>query len=213
MRRPRFIAEQARNATGILGRIVAFIMARETREANRRAIASLDVKITDHVLDIGCGPGHGLEMFAARVSEGLVAGVDPSELMVEVAVQRNAAAVRAGRVRVAIAPAEHLPFAEASFDKVLCVHAVYFWHDLRAALGEIARVTKPGGTLALLFRDAADKDAINAFPSEVYRFPEFASVVAALGDAAFEVTTGSATAKVTPSSQQPRLIVAKRRAP
>ncbi len=213
MRRPRLIAEQARNATGILGRIVAFIMARETREANRSAIASLNVAITDHVLDIGCGPGHGLEMLAARVSEGLVAGVDPSELMAEVAVQRNAAAVRAGRVRVAIAPVEHLPFAAASFDKIMCVHAVYFWHDLRAALGEIARVTKPGGTLALLFRDAADKAAINSFPSDIYRFPEIASVVAALSDAGFEVKAGSTAAKVTPSSPQPRLIVARRRAP
>ena len=43
MRRPRFIAEQARNARGPLGRLVAFVMARETWAQNRRAIQALDV--------------------------------------------------------------------------------------------------------------------------------------------------------------------------
>jgi hypothetical protein len=37
MRRPRFIAEQARNATGPLGKLIAFIMAHETKGDNRRA--------------------------------------------------------------------------------------------------------------------------------------------------------------------------------
>ncbi len=195
-----------------MGRLVAFIMAHETREANRSAIASLNVAITDQVLDIGCGPGHALQMLATKAREGLVAGVDPSELMADIAVQRNAAAVRAGRVRVAIAPVEHLPFAASSFDKILCVHAIYFWQDLHAAFAEIARVAKPGGVLMLLFRDAEDKAAVNAFPSEVYRFPEIASVVAALRDLGFDAEAGSAAVRSAPSSLQPRLIVAERRA-
>ena len=57
MRRPHFIAEQARHATGLLGRIVAFIMARETWAENQRAIDALDIQPTDHILDIGCGHG------------------------------------------------------------------------------------------------------------------------------------------------------------
>jgi cyclopropane fatty-acyl-phospholipid synthase-like methyltransferase len=57
MRRPVFIAKQARDAKGVLGRIIASRMAHETWAQNRRAIDALGVGRGDHVLDIGCGPG------------------------------------------------------------------------------------------------------------------------------------------------------------
>ena len=89
MRRPRFIAEQARNAQGPLGRLVAFIMARETRGVNQRVIEALGINRIDHVLDLGCGHEHSPMETAARAAAGHVVGVDPSELMVEIASQRN----------------------------------------------------------------------------------------------------------------------------
>lgn len=117
MRRPRFIAEQARHAKGPLGRIIAFIMARETWRENLRAIDALDVQPSDHVLDIGCGPGRGLAEIAKRAPHGRVAGADPSELMVDTAVHRNRALVRAHLVDVAQARVDHLPFADARSTK------------------------------------------------------------------------------------------------
>ncbi|NJM36345.1 MAG: methyltransferase domain-containing protein [Rhodomicrobium sp.] len=89
MRRPRFIAEQARHAKGALGRLIAFIMARETRAENIRAIEALAVTPRDHVLDIGSGPGRSIAELAARTPDGRVVGVDPSELMVEIAARRK----------------------------------------------------------------------------------------------------------------------------
>lgn len=180
MRRPRFIAEQARNARGPLGRLIAFIMARETWAQNRRAIDALDVQPTDHVLDVGCGPGRALSRLAVKASHGRVVGVDPSELMVEIAVERNCKLVGAGRVDVAVAGVEALPFADASFDKVLCVHVVYFWPELEPALREIRRVLKPGGRLVLLFRTSADAASLRSFPPEVYRFRSGEEVEGAL---------------------------------
>ncbi|MEQ1866626.1 MAG: methyltransferase domain-containing protein [Micropepsaceae bacterium] len=187
MRRPRFIAEQARHAKGLLGRIVAFIMARETFAENMRAIDALDVQPHDHIVDVGCGHGRSLGVIAARASKGRVAGADPSELMVEIAVERNRKLVKAHRVDVAIASVDALPFADGAFDKALCVHVIYFCENLDAALREIARVLKPGGRLALVFRTDADKAAVRAFPAEVYRFRPFSEVTAALKDAGFGV--------------------------
>jgi len=43
MRRPRFIAEHARNARGLLGRVIAFIMARETRSQNLWVMDALGI--------------------------------------------------------------------------------------------------------------------------------------------------------------------------
>lgn len=187
MRRPRFIAEQARHAKGALGQIIAFVMARETWTENLRAIDALDVQPDDHVLDIGCGPGRGLAELAKRAPRGRIAGADPSELMVNTAVQRNRSHVRARLVDVAHAGVDHLPFADAAFDKALCVHVVYFWADLGAGLHEIARVLKPGGRLALIFRTAANKGAVHAFPEDVYRFPALEEVVGALTTAGLSI--------------------------
>lgn len=206
--RPHFIAEQARHAKGLLGWIIASIMARETWAANLRAIDALEVGERDHVLDVGCGHGRGLGALAARASKGLTVGADPSPLMAEIAVRRNRRLVKKGRVRVAVSGAEALPFADAAFDKVLCVHVVYFWADLDACLREIARVMKPGGRMALLFRTDADRAAVAAFPADVYRFPALKEMTLALAAAGFLVDAGVTTGD---PAEGPVLLVAERR--
>lgn len=185
MRRPRFIAEQARNAKGPLGRIIAFIMSRETWGDNQRAIDALAVEQRDHILDVGCGHGRSLATLAALAPMGRVVGTDPSELMAEIAVQRNRKLVQAQRVDVRVATADNLRFPDATFDKAMCVHVVYFWTDLDAALREIARVLKAGGRLALVFRTDVNEAAVKAFPADVYRFRPLAEIVTALGAAGF----------------------------
>jgi ubiquinone/menaquinone biosynthesis C-methylase UbiE len=180
MRRPIFIAEQARNAKGVLGRIIASLMAHETWPQNRRAIDALGVARSDHVLDIGCGPGRSLATLANLAPEGRTVGADPSSLMTELAVRRNRALVRARRVEIVIASAASLPFANAAFDKALCVHVLYFCDDLTTTFAEIARVLKPGGKLALLFRTSADVKAVQTFPAKVYRFRPLKEAVALL---------------------------------
>ncbi len=189
MRRPKFIAEQARHARGPLGRVIACIMAGETWAHNLRAIDALDIADGDHVLDVGCGPGRSLTRLAALAPRGRIVGADPAPLMVEIARKRNRVPVDEGRVDVVVASAARLPFADASFDKALCVHVVYFWNDLATAFGELARVLKPGGRLVLLFRTSSDAAAVRAFPAEVYRFPAPCEVIAPLEAAGFAVTT------------------------
>lgn len=186
MKRPHFIAEQARNARGPLGRVIAFIMARETWAQNQRAMAALDVRNGENVVDIGCGHGRSLAALSEMTPEGLVVGVDPSELMAEIAANRLKHLIRAGRADVAVAPVENLPFVNGSFDKALCVHVLYFWPDLQPALAEISRVLNDGGRLALLFRTSASPATVS-FPPEVYRFRSLAEVAGALASAGLDV--------------------------
>jgi ubiquinone/menaquinone biosynthesis C-methylase UbiE len=187
MRRPRFIAEQARHAKGPLGRLIAFIMARETWAENLRAIDALEIRSTDHVLDIGCGHGRSLGALAARAHRGCAVGADPSDLMAQIAVEKNRTLVKAGRARVVVATAGDLPFADATFDGAVCVHVLYFWKDLQSSFREMARVLKPGAKLALVFRSTQHAAAVQSFPSEIYSFPEFREVETALADAGFFV--------------------------
>jgi ubiquinone/menaquinone biosynthesis C-methylase UbiE len=206
-RRPHAIARQARHASGLLGRLIAAIMARETWAANRLAIEALGVAPGHGVLDVGCGHGRSLAELARRASGGHVIGVDPSELMVAMAIRRNRRGVRAGRIEVRVGRAERLPLDTASVDRVLCVHTLYFWEDLDDPFGEIARVLRPGGRLALLFRERGGAGT-EAFPADVYRFPTLEEVGAALGAVGFSLLSAG------PAGGQPDapiLVIAERR--
>lgn len=194
MRRPLIIAEQARDARGLLGRIIAFIMARETLADNRRALEALEVGPVDCVLDAGCGHGRGVALAAARAAH--VSGADPSALMGRIARQRNRRALMEGRVDIATCAAERLPYRGGYFDKVFCVHVAYFWADLAPALAELARVLKPGGRLAMIVRTSDDTKAVAAFPEEVYRFPPFTALLGAADAAGFTLSS------VPPSAEE-----------
>lgn len=79
--------------TGFLGRLGGIIMARTNQRIAQRAIELLDVQPSDKVLEIGFGLGVGIKLLASSASSGWVAGIDPSEEMVEQARARNANAL------------------------------------------------------------------------------------------------------------------------
>jgi ubiquinone/menaquinone biosynthesis C-methylase UbiE len=91
-------------------------------------------------LDVGCGTGMLAERLAAAGYEAT--GVDPSAGMLEVLRER------APQVRALQAPGTALPFADDSFDVVLCVavmHHIADAGDVRGTLAEMVRVARPGG--------------------------------------------------------------------
>ncbi len=94
------------------------------------------------VLDVGCGPGALTAHLVTLTDPGLVAAVDPSPPFVE------AAARRCPGVQVQPAVAEALPFADDGFDAVLAELVVHFMKHPVGGLREMARVTRPGGTVA-----------------------------------------------------------------
>jgi len=78
------IVEQFKHPSGALGRLASWIMAH--RESNLRrnewVVSLLEIEPQHRVLEIGPGPGIALQHAAKRAHEGLVVGVDHSELMV-----------------------------------------------------------------------------------------------------------------------------------
>jgi SAM-dependent methyltransferase len=92
-----------------------------------------------HVLDIGCGTGHS----SALISEAgaTVVGVDASQGLVD-----YANATFSG-VEFRVGGMEELAFGDDEFDVVFAANAVQYAADLETALGELARVCKPGGLI------------------------------------------------------------------
>ncbi|NSY39327.1 class I SAM-dependent methyltransferase [Leisingera sp. ANG59] len=103
------------------------------------------------VLEIGFGPGLGLEQLVKIVPDGHVTGLDPSKLMHQRAGRRNAEAVRDGRLTLVEGVAEAMPFDDNIFDLVVSVDNHHFWTDPQAGLRAALRVLRPGGRLICAF--------------------------------------------------------------
>lgn len=143
--------------TGLLGQLGGRVMARTNADAVEWVVASLDLDPDDSVLEVGFGPGVGIEAAARAAPEGAVAGVDISGEMVEQARRRNAALVEAGRADLRQGTAEDLPFPDESFDAAFAVNSVQMWTDPAVGLRELRRVLKSGGRVGVAFTAHADR--------------------------------------------------------
>lgn len=108
------------------------------------------------VLDIAAGKGANLFAAAEKVGPaGQVTGIDIAPAMVQqvqaIIKQRNLT-----QVEMQLMDAEHLTFADASFDYVLCNFAIFFFPQLQQALKGFLRVLRPGGACALTLPGGGD---------------------------------------------------------
>ncbi len=103
----------------------------------------LDPQPGDYLLDVGCGTGIFTEAVLAQGAE--IVGVDLSLPMVSAA----AARFRGQSFSPMVGNMLALPFASGSFDKVFSMTAIEFVANGQAAVAELERVTKNGGTIVL----------------------------------------------------------------
>jgi demethylmenaquinone methyltransferase / 2-methoxy-6-polyprenyl-1,4-benzoquinol methylase len=104
----------------------------------------------DRVLDVATGTGLVARELVRRHGCSMV-GLDQSEEMLAGARARLAASPQlAGRIELVQGEAERLPFADAEFDALTFTYLLRYVDDPQATLRELARVVRPGGTIASL---------------------------------------------------------------
>ena len=89
---------------------------------------------------------------AEKATQGYVAGVDPSEVMVKVARKRNRTFIERGLVDLRQGLVSRLPYRDHHFSKVCAVNSLQLWPALEDDLREVRRVMKDGGLLVLALR-------------------------------------------------------------
>jgi SAM-dependent methyltransferase len=116
-------------------------------------IADIHERVVDNLaprpgqawLDLACGTGAVAERAAAGGAD--VVGVDLAPALIETAKQR--AAEQGLEIDYRVGDCENLDLPDASFDALSSTCGIMFAPDHEAAAREIARVTKPGGRIAL----------------------------------------------------------------
>ena len=98
------------------------------------------------LLDVGCGPGNITADLASRLGDGAVIGIDVSEEVIELARSQYS---QVSTLSFEVANVYKLDYADESFDVVYAHQVLQHLVNPVDALGEMKRVLKPGGTLAV----------------------------------------------------------------
>ena len=127
-------------------------VGRWSRPVAREFLAWLAVPPGGRWLDVGCGTGALSESILSLASPGEVVGIDPSPEFVAFARDR----LRDPRVTFDIGDAQALGAASATFDAAVAGLVLNFVPEPGRAVSEMARVTRPGGTVAAYVWDYAE---------------------------------------------------------
>lgn len=131
----------------LLNRLQSFGMDQGWR---RRALASLQLQKSEHLLDLATGTADLAIMAAARTPGLQVVGLDPSAAMLDVGRTKVERASLGNQIELVQGDAQSLPFDTGRFDGVSIAWGIRNVSDRGRALVEMKRVLKPGGRLAIL---------------------------------------------------------------
>jgi ubiquinone/menaquinone biosynthesis C-methylase UbiE len=134
---------------GVTGLVAALSMVFGRKGDAQLAVRLSQMRPSDIVVDIGCGPGVAAR-YAARLG-ATVSGVDPAPVMLRVA--RLLTRPRA-RLRYLDGAAETIPLPDVSASVVWSIATVHHWSDIDAGLLEVRRVLLFGGRLVAMERRA-----------------------------------------------------------
>jgi demethylmenaquinone methyltransferase/2-methoxy-6-polyprenyl-1,4-benzoquinol methylase len=115
----------------------------------RFLVSRVEVGPGDNVLDVATGTA-AVAIELARRRRCRVVGLDQSEEMLAEGRRRIGAAGLDDRIELVRGEAEHLPFEDESFDALTFTYLLRYVQDPQATVAELARVVRPGGTVAML---------------------------------------------------------------
>ena len=137
----------------VLPRLINLACGAESARPNRARVCA---ELVGEVIEIGFGTGHNVPFYPAAVTR--VAAVEPADLAWKLAAERvaqsNVAVERSGL------DGQALPFPDDTFDSALSTWTMCTIPDLEAALLEIRRVLRPGGTLHFLEHGYAPDESV-----------------------------------------------------
>ena len=131
----------------MVNRVLSFGIDQSWRKAT---VAALGIGPGARVLDVATGTGDLAIQVAKAAADVRVVGIDPSAKMLEIGRRKLQALGLGERVELRSGDAQKLPFSDAEFDGVCIAFGIRNVPDRERGLCEMARVTRPGGRIAVL---------------------------------------------------------------
>ena len=117
----------------------------------KRALKEVVDGSVQQILDVACGTGDSTIAIAKAAGSGSrVTGVDISEGMMALVMEKAAHEGVHDRIRLQVADGENLPFEDGSFHRVTCAFGIRNFEHKEKGLQEFLRVLKPGGKTVIL---------------------------------------------------------------
>ena len=133
------------------------------------AVELLDVRPTDHILEIGCGPGLAAALVCERLTRGSITAIDRSAVAVSRTRERVRDHLTTGHARV-----ERMTLEDADlgrrFRKVLAINVNAFWTTPAENIAALERVLDPKGAAWLVYEPPSEsrlRDIRESLPHEL----------------------------------------------
>lgn len=154
-------AKQLAKPSGLIGTmLMAPYLNRRNAFLNNVAFDNLYLTKEDRVLEIGFGGGFLLGKIVSVVTKGIIAGIDISEDMVNLCIQKYKHYIDKNIIDLKCSPAEIIPYPSGIFNKVCSVNTVFYFRNISLVIEEIHRTLRKKGKLVLCF---ADKDTMSRY--------------------------------------------------
>ncbi|MFC0190231.1 class I SAM-dependent methyltransferase [Fictibacillus aquaticus] len=145
----KYIFHKFEKPTGVIGKIAGRYMAVENKSLNKWTASLLDIRDGDKLVEVGYGPGKGIEYICRAYQNVSLTGYDISADMKELAESRNSDYIKERRVTLysrSVAEASEQP---ETFDKAYSVNSILIWKDPVNDLRVIKEWLKPNGQIAI----------------------------------------------------------------
>jgi ubiquinone/menaquinone biosynthesis C-methylase UbiE len=134
-----------------MGKIFGWRMGRRNRPAYDWAVQQLRPVAPKSILEIGFGTGHLMALAAQDLKPARIAGVDPSELMVETARKRLAKIGQDIPSDLKQGNDTEIP-KDGPFDAIVALHSFQFWEQPAATLANIRAQLAPRGRFVVVLQ-------------------------------------------------------------
>ncbi|XP_062620826.1 uncharacterized methyltransferase YdaC-like [Saccostrea cucullata] len=141
-----------------------YVFEEKNKYLEKNAVNVCNISKDDIVLEVGFGPGFGLEEAHTKIKDGKgkVYGVDISQAMLKKAGRLLQTEINSGKVELIMANVAKLPFESDMFDHVFHCNCYYFWDDQVACARELHRVMKQNANMVAVLNEQGLKVAEEA---------------------------------------------------
>lgn len=182
----RKIALQLKKPEGFLGVIITNLMMKKNRPEYEIMINDLKIQPENKLLEIGYGPGVGINLISKMFDLCHIYGIDFSELMFKRASKLNKQFIENKKVRLQFGDFNTVEISTSDFDKIFCLNVVYFWDDLQKPFEKVLSLLKEGGMFCFYMAKNDDLARLNFTKNEIFNKYSIEQITHALQIAGFK---------------------------